>query len=369
MSEVTNEVMRKLNSLRKILAENDGGAFHFRGVDWFSWITGGGSSVVILTAEVGVAEVLVTKDEAWILTNRIESERLFDEEVSSEFQMTAFPWQESNAVQNFVKEKSQTQTIFSDRPSEGEKNLPYSVLLLKMKMQREEIRRYRELGRSAAEAMTDALITAQPDWTEHQLAAAGAQALSARGLDPTLILVAGSERCKKYRHPIPKHQALGESAMMVFCARGFGMYANLTRFIFFRDLNSEEQANYDQLLDIESAALYATTPGNSLSFIYQELADNYAAKNKSEQIHLHHQGGPTGYLSREFVARPQESSPASQLTVEMGMAFAWNPSLPGLKVEDTVLVNPEGLEILTCDPRWPTRQVGNYLRPDIWIKK
>ncbi len=44
-------------------------------------------------------------------------------------------------------------------------------------------------------------------------------------------------------------------------------------------------------------------------------------------------------------------------------AFAWNPSAPGVKVEDTVLTTSAGIEVLTVDPRWPTVRVGALDRP------
>jgi hypothetical protein len=34
-------------------------------------------------------------------------------------------------------------------------------------------------------------------------------------------------------------------------------------------------------------------------------------------------------------------------------AFAWNPTVTGTKVEDTVLVDRDSLEVLTGTPGWP----------------
>jgi Xaa-Pro aminopeptidase len=55
--------------------------------------------------------------------------------------------------------------------------------------------------------------------------------------------------------------------------------------------------------------------------------------------------------------------------IENGMALAWNPSLPGAKIEDTVLATERGIEILTVDPQWPTFEFMNRARPDVWIRK
>ncbi len=45
------------------------------------------------------------------------------------------------------------------------------------------------------------------------------------------------------------------------------------------------------------------------------------------------------------------------------MALAWNPSVPGAKIEDTFLLRGDAdLENLTFDPEWPTIQVGSQWR-------
>ena len=49
--------------------------------------------------------------------------------------------------------------------------------------------------------------------------------------------------------------------------------------------------------------------------------------------------------------------------VQAGQAFAWNPTAPGAKVEDTVVMHDSGIEVLTVDPRWPTLDVGGRPRP------
>ena len=50
------------------------------------------------------------------------------------------------------------------------------------------------------------------------------------------------------------------------------------------------------------------------------------------------------------------------------MAFAWNPSLPGAKIEDTVLCDANGLEILTIDPAWPTFERAGRQRPYFLVR-
>jgi hypothetical protein len=63
---------------------------------------------------------------------------------------------------------------------------------------------------------------------------------------------------------------------------------------------------------------------------------------------MHHQGGATDYLEREWFARPGGTERA--LSQE---AFAWNPNLQGAKTEDTVILHGGNIEILTETPRLP----------------
>jgi Xaa-Pro aminopeptidase len=363
------EVARKIENIRALLQKHSLGGVRFKGVDWFSWATGGGSSVVIFTSEIGVAEVFITEKNAWVLTSTIEAQRLSDEEVTTDFEIMSFPWQKPDAADEFVKTQLQDSDCASDRPVDFEKPLPWDFQIAKSSLMPEEIQRYRRVGASAAEAMTEALSLAEPDWSERQLAGAGAQALWSRGLDPTLVLVGSHRRTSLYRHSVAKDDRLGDSAMMVFCARRYGLYANLTRFIYFREPTETEWRSFDTVAQVETEVLQETVPGRTLSSLYQVLAGAYKKHGCPDEINHHHQGGTTGYLSREHVATPGSDA---KYQIQNHMAVAWNPSRPGAKIEDTILIDSTasaGREVLTFDPKWPTFEMGGLRRPQIEVKK
>ncbi|MEU1972647.1 M24 family metallopeptidase [Microbacterium sp. NPDC019599] len=214
--------------------------------------------------------------------------------------------------------------------------------------------RYRALGREVAEAMTDAAATARPETTERALAAELATALVARGIDPLVILVAGRSRVA-HRHPLPTDAALGPRAMLVVCGRRHGLIANATRWI------GAPATGEDSILQVESAFLDATRPGARLDDVFAAGIAGYAAAGFDiDEWRRHHQGGPTGYAGRD-----PRATPATTDLVQEHHAFAWNPSAPGLKVEDTVLVSSAGVDVLTLDPRWPTVRVGGLDRPAV----
>lgn len=352
------EVAAKLAQLREVLEQERAGAVRLRGTDWFAWITAGGSNAVLLAAETGVAEVLVTRDEACVLTDEIEAARLREEQVPPGFSFHVAPWAQLELREDYVRGAAGPGKVLSDRPANGELALPNALRQRRMVLGEAEQGRYRELGLAAAQAMSETLRAARPGWTEYELAGAGAHALWRRGIEPALVLAAGARRLPLYRHATPSNEPIGERAMLVFCARRHGLYANLTRFVSFGPAPGAQS----ELMAVEATGLAAVTPGNSLSAVYHALAQAYHHAGQENAIAEHHQGGITGYLAREIVA-----TPATATELETGMAFAFNPSFKGVKIEDTFLLGPAGLENLTFDPGWPAAEVQGRMRP-LWLE-
>lgn len=346
MQERSTEIEKKLGVMRECLRQSGAAMLRLRGTDWFAWATAGGSNTVLLAAETGVAEVAVTATHAYVLTDEIEAQRLQDEEVPTGYEWQVSPWADASVRARFVSELAAGGAVLSDRPATGEQPLPPDFLRQRYCLMDSEIARYRDIGLLAAQAMTEVMTAARPGWTEYELAGAGAEALWARGLHPTLTLVANERRLPLYRHATPTRERLGKRAMLVFCARGYGLYANLTRFVHFA--GAAPQPVSRALLEIEAAGLAACRPGTPLADVYAALDHAYRQHGFADGIRRHHQGGICGYLSREIVATPATAAPLAAR-----MAIAFNPSLPGVKLEDTFLVSDGGLENLTRDPAWP----------------
>lgn len=352
------EAAAKLALLREVLAHERAGAIRLRGTDWFAWITAGGSNTVLMAAETGVAEVLVTPDQACVMTDEIEAARLREEEIPPGFSFHVAPWAQLELREDYVRGAAADGKVLSDRPANGELALPHALRQRRMVLGEAERQRYRALGRAAAEAISETLRAARPEWTEYELAGAGAAALWRRGIHPALVLAAGARRLPLYRHATASGEPIGERAMLVFCARRHGLYANLTRFVSFGPAPAEQA----ELMAVEATGLAAATPGNSLSAVYHALAQAYHHAGRESAIDQHHQGGITGYLAREIVA-----TPATAAELETGMAFAFNPSFTGIKIEDTFLLGAGGLENLTLDPLWPAAEVQGRMRP-LWLE-
>ncbi|GAA1734810.1 M24 family metallopeptidase [Microbacterium paludicola] len=218
-----------------------------------------------------------------------------------------------------------------------------------------ERERYAALGRDAARAMTAVLREARPETTERQLAAALAAAVITAGAEPAVLLVAGAER-GGVQHPLPTDAPLGGRAMAVLTARRHGLNASLSRWVSFGEPEPDAQR---AIREVEADVFAATRPGRPLQDVLADIRAAYARQGFGDDGWLrHHQGGPAGYLGRD-----PKVAPGTAGAVHAGQAFAWNPWAPGAKVEDTVVVDDDGIEVLTVDPDWPTTDVRGLARP------
>ncbi|ALK96127.1 peptidase M24 [Massilia sp. WF1] len=352
------EAAAKLALLREALAQLGAGAIRLRGEDWFAWATAGGMPLAPDGCESGVAELLVTPDEACVLTDEAEAERLRLEEVPAGFTFHGAPWTDAELHETYVLGTAGGRPVLSDRPGPNEQPLPAGLKLRRMVLGFEEQERYRQLGREAAEAIGEALRAARPDWTEYQLAGEGARALLRRGIQPSLVLAAGERRLGKWRRPTPSHEPLGARATLSCCARRHGLVARLSRSASFGGLPAEQ----DELLRLESTGLDAVRAGQSLAAVYHAFEAAYRHANRPDAIRERPQGGIVGYQACELVA-----SPSTATGLETGMAFAFNPGFDGIGIEDTFLLGATGLENLTLDPQWPAVNIGGRMRPR-WLE-
>jgi hypothetical protein len=352
---------RKLATIRAALAEHGLAALRLRGIDWFAWATCGGSNAVAMAAETGVAELVVTADGAYVLTDAIEAQRLEAEEVSQAWTVLAHPWDDPSPREWIVREQSGGGLVASDRPAPGERPLPASLRTARWSLLPEEQERLRVLGSDTAEVVTDAFLQAEPTWMGTRLAAAVSEGLVHRGIAPGLLLVGDSGRLWRWRHPTVSNSVLGRRVMVVICSRRAGLYACCSRLVAFGEPVLEDRHVDSAVLEVESAALDASRPGTTLGEVLARIREAYVRVGKPEAWREHHQGGLTGYLARERIATPGDATP-----IPPESAVAWNPSLPGSKSEDTVLVHADGTqEVVTVDARWPAVTVGGRRRPEV----
>jgi Xaa-Pro aminopeptidase len=346
--------------LTRFLDEHELDALVLRRPSSVAWAVRGARTHVDVSSELGVAWLVVTRDGTRIVTSRIEADRLASEELTD----PAYEWTVLDWLVDPASAVPAGDRIGTDGPMPGRRDMSAELEVARRSLLPEEVALYRELGRDAAAALTATAGACGPGDSEFAWAARAAAEVTERGADPLVLLVAGAERVQRHRHPLPTAAPAGDLVMVVVCTRRHGLFANLTRFVASRPLTGAEQDAQQRLLRVEAAFLDMTRPGQLVRDAFAVGTSAYGEHGFDEdEWHNHHQGGPTGYLSRDHLAGPECTE-----SVEDAQPFAWNPSVPGLKVEDTVLARSEGPEVLTLDPAWPTQQVDGRPRPLVLVR-
>lgn len=310
-----------------------------------AWYLDGARTHVSLAGDPVVAVVITPGGDGLRVFDN-EADRMLDEELGAldGLPVTRVPWHEPLAPAGIAE--LEEAVIAPELRAARASLLPA------------ELARYRSLCREVAEALTDAATATSPRDSERGVAARLARDLVERGIDPLVILVAGRERLG-LRHPLPTAASIGDRAMLVVCGRRHGLIANATRWVRFGAAVAAEADAARRILEVEAAFLGATRPGATLGRVFDAGTAAYGGNGfDPEEWRRHHQGGAAGYAGRDPRAAPGIAD-----VVQASQAFAWNPSAPSAKVEDTVLVGPDGIEVLTTDPRWPTTRVGALDRP------
>ncbi|MFM9098805.1 MAG: M24 family metallopeptidase [Actinomycetota bacterium] len=353
-----SEQLEKRARIKALLAEKGLDALVLRKGANVAWIIGGRAHIPT-TLELSCMDVVVYPDRIVVVTNKIEAQRLKDEELSGDEELIVVNWFEGRDAHLPKGPKIGVDGVDSERA-----NIQGEIENLRRKLNEFEIARLKEIGRDATDALEEAMLDIDSDANEVEVAGEIAEELWERNLEPVVLLVAGEDRIKKYRHPLPTTAKVGSLAMGVICARRKGLIASVTRLVHFGELKSEVKENYIKLLNVESAFLDGTKPGATLADAFKSGQVEYLKQGfERDEWTNHHQGGPTGYLPRDFTAHEK----TNQL-IEVRNAIAWNPSAAGLKVEDTLVVTESGFDIVTGSSEWPSLKIAGRSRPDIAIR-
>jgi Xaa-Pro dipeptidase len=327
-------------SLRELMDERGLGALLLSRPANFAWYTGGADNRVDHGDPVGVASVLVTTDDAYVLTNNIEAPRMREEQ-TPEMEVVEHPWHEEPAA--LLRELTGGAGVGTDFPSTSGPDLSAEISPLRYVLDGDAIEDYRRLGEDTVIAVSEASGSLSPETDELDAAAELSAACLGRGMFAPVLLAASEERLVRHRHPVPHGGHLGKQAMLVVCAERSGLFVSLTCMIYFREPDPKTARRQEACEEIlRRMREEATRKGRTLAQSFEDCRRFYAEAGYPEGWRDHHQGGMTGYASREVIA-----TPGTPQEITEAQAFAWNPSLVGAKAEETFVLGPEGPEVLT----------------------
>jgi antitoxin VapB len=286
-----------------------------------------------------VADIVVTAAGEWVVTNAIEAPRMREEQ-TPELEVVEYTWFEGPDAT--LREVTGGGSLGADVTLPGAVDLSENVAELRRVLDPDAIDRLRLVGRDATEALAEVAETVVSGMNELEAAANIAAACRRRGLTSSVLLAAADDRIARYRHALPYGATIERRAMLVVSAERGGLYANLTRFVELEEPGPElarRVAACDEIL--RRMREEATRPGQTLAEAFADCRGFYADAGFPEEYRLHHQGGTTGYGSREVIATPSTTN-----VIAVGQAFAWNPSITGAKAEETFVLTAAGPEVV-----------------------
>ena len=332
---------KKVADLRAALDARGANAVWIRAGRNISWLIGGRPHIGMFTSEAVVSLVLSGR-QLYLVVDNVEKDRLLSEEFEPEgISIVETEWHRKPEESRMLKELFGGDLV-QDTEFEGE------FRRLRMNLDEREMATMRKLGSAAGSCMEEACYLARPGMTEYRLASLMAEAAAARGLEANVLLAAADERMSLYRHPLPTAKKMERAAMLSIVCRKSGLYAGLTRFVSYSAPDEALLIKQRALNAIFARAVTRTRPGADAKDIFSAIVDDYDMAGFPGEWRNHHQGGVIGYSARELKAMPGLS-----FGVEYGQAYAWNPTVPGFKVEDTYLVGKHSNELVTPTPNLP----------------
>jgi len=344
----------RLAKIRTLLNERSLDAIVLRRNPNLAWFVGGRVHVPT-TIDAACLDVVITSTTVYAITNVIEAPRLIAEELSNGIEVKNVPWWEGRDPQLPTGEK-----VGSDQPGAGRIDLGTEIEILRQSLVNEDIERFRAVCSDSAIALGRAMRAVNSGDREIDVAGKITDALWQADLEIAFLGVAGERRAPLMRHPLPTTDPVGNRVIASICAKRKGLIASVTRIVHFGAIGAG-QAEYESLLQVEAAMLDATVVGASFADPVKAASIAYGENGFAEdEWHKHHQGGPTGYLPRDWPSNLGITRP-----IAVNQPIAWNPTGKGWKVEDTLVTTTSGIELLTNDPSWPTISVAGRPRPGI----
>ncbi len=312
-----------------------------------AWITGGQVEArVAIPLETAVTSLLLTRaGRKYYLASNNEAPRLADEEFPDlGYEPVIAPWHQDTLAE--IRRLAGAGVIGNDHALPG--LVPVDLAPLRTPLTAAEVDRFRWLAEHTAAITADTLLELEPGITEDQMSADIAQRLLAEGILPSVLLMAVDDRIRKYKHAVSRGAILERYGMLNLCARKWGLAVSITRFVHFGAPPQQLVNGFAACAEINAKLLHASRSGTTSAGLFAVAENAYREAGYPGEEQLHHQGGPAGYLERNWVATP---SGQQRLTETEGLA--WNPSIRGAKVEDTALLRNDAIEVLTLTPSLP----------------
>jgi Xaa-Pro aminopeptidase len=224
----------------------------------------------------------------------------------------------------------------------------------------EEIKRISKSAKVAEKGMAAAVRAVKPGVTESQLAAAAENAMRQAGADEFWRTYVSSGPRTNIAHGLPTQRKLKTSDLVMIDIHPIvnGYSADICRTVCVGKPRPEQRAAYDLFLKAQQATIKKVKAGVGMSELEQTL--HGVIKEGGHGGHIF--GPPIHGVGIEFEESPlppghaffhgEKEPPPLEANMVIAVGNCGLYAGPwGVRVEDTVLVGPEGRKVLTRFPR------------------
>jgi Xaa-Pro aminopeptidase len=304
--------------------------------------------------------VLLTGQGEWLITDaRYQAQAAEESRLPVELRRDWLPWVSDKVGDGRLGVEAESLSVahFQDLSE----RLPDRVIPLRnVFRERRMIKDYRELAslRRAAKLTDDAfahiLGFLRPGVSEVEVALELERYMRAQGAEAKsfdIVVASGGRSAMPHGVASAKPLERGDLVTLDFGAQVDGYHADMTRAVAVGEINDELRGMYHAVLEAEQAALEAAAPGVAGSEL-DALARRVLARHGMEALFAHSLGHGVGLQIHEGPKLSLDSSdvlaPGMTVTIEPGV---YRPGFGGVRIEDLVLITPDGSEPLSLAPK------------------
>jgi Xaa-Pro dipeptidase len=344
---------KKINLLKEIMEDNGLDGIIISKRTNFLWLTDGKSNNVIRDEDFSLVYLFITKGgERFLITTSSDSDRLIEEELYElDFKVKEYKWF-SESYKDAIKRTAVKGRIGSDFYDHEYKYIEEDLKSKRVGLTDFEISKAKKLSTEFSGLLTDYCISLIPGKTEIDIALGLELNCLKKRINCPVLMVGSDERIEKYKHPVATDKKVEKFVLIAAVVERKGICISVSRSVYFGKVPRDLNHRHDVVCRLEERLFRNSKAEKPLKEIISDIKDGYKELRHEDEWKNHTLGGVSGYRPREFLAADN-----SKYKLKINNILAWNPTIRGVKAEDTGLVTDRGLEQLTIDRRWPSKKI------------
>ncbi len=230
--------------------------------DNFAWISCGGTNKILNTSEYGSCILLISKYKRLVIAYSMDGRRIMDEELHGlGFDLVELKWFEGNIYKMAASLLKNKKTV-SDICLDGVDFKLKDIYSLHYPFTENEIEKLKCLSERAEIIISETVKKLKPGMTEMEAQKILLKKSADIEVTVPVCLIGSDERISMYRHPLPSVKKIDKMVMLALAFRKWGLFAPVTRMIYFGNKLSDDTKNkYEAICKIEATVFSMCKPG------------------------------------------------------------------------------------------------------------